>query len=152
MTHVCCSNRECFFCDERHICRSNYITVNEYGVCDVEAEYTEVAPEYQNEFWIKCQCEEGGEITRRLVKGFRYEYRGLVLYTTDNIRDGIDNVSFTEEKTGMRRGNLKTINEMYDKLIETREKEPPVMDYPICQEVCGNDDDSNSDTEEEYPF
>lgn len=131
MTIVRCSNDGCYFCDGNGLCTSNSIEIEE-GYCLTETDYTEAAPEYQNEYWIRVQKES--ESYRLKKKGYKYIYRDLVLYTRDDIRHGLEEVTFDEGKTGMHLSTLKVIEEKYEEIQQKIMSEPDVMTFPEAPE------------------
>lgn len=127
MTIIKCTNTGCYFRDSNGYCTSNFVEVED-SFCITETDYTHAAPEYQNEYWIRLQ--KDGVDCRSKQKGYKYVYKDLVLYTRDDIRNGMKEVYFDEEKTGMRLSTLEKIEENYDKILQKINAEPNVMTFP----------------------
>ena len=151
MTIIKCSNTGCYFRDSNGYCTSNFREIDD-SFCVTETDYTHAAPEYQNEYWIRLQKDDKNY--RRKQKGYKYVYRDLVLYTQDDIRYGLDEVFFDEEKTGMRLSTLKMIEEKYDEILQKVKTEPNVMTFPDAGDTLFHLSSENEDTytSDELPF
>ena len=132
MTLITCENTDCYFCDGRY-CTASNVDLSEEGYCLSEADYTDVAPEYQNEYWIALQDDQG-QACRKKIKGYKHLYKDLVLYTQYDVRDGIDEAGFTESITGMFAGMGADLDKHYEEIKKVIRELPPVMSLPIYKE------------------
>jgi hypothetical protein len=93
----------------------------------------EVSEEYKNVYWLHCQDENKKEYRKKAL-GKRYEILGLVWYTKEDDRDGIKDIIFTEEKSGVACQGKFITEERLETIKETIEKTKPVMELPEIQE------------------
>ena len=126
-----CCNYDCVnYKNEK--CSLKSIFINEEGMCSSYEIYTETDPSYQNEYWIACKDENGNQF--RIKKhGYKYIWKDITLYTSDDIRQGLEKVRFTEESTGfcVGMGIGKEQEDNYEKIKEIIKNSPSVMSYPI---------------------
>ncbi len=106
----------------------------EDGKCSDYKDYFVNNPLYQDVYFKRCHTLMDGKPLeyRAQSKGMRYEWKGFVLYTEDDIRNTIDNASFTEEITGllMSGGDMRT-REGFDEVVrEVIKMNRPVLEYP----------------------
>lgn len=129
------------------ICANNEILMDIEG-CESWKEYPQPDdPEYQSEFWMAMRFNKRSEKTvdgekftygpvevRTKCKGKKVEFGGLTFYTRDDVRYGLENADFTEEKTGMKIPgyvmNLKDIETVKQRVNE----KPSVMELPEYKE------------------
>ena len=131
MTKVFCSMSECVF-NKSMVCHAKSIEFIE-GACFDYKEYTKL-PEYKNTYWIAIE-DENGKPWRVKRRGFRKEYRGFVLYTSEDVRTkrGMDEAFFTEAYTGYSVGTLSNLKDV-EKLKQMKKKiaeTESVMNLPV---------------------
>lgn len=128
-----CCNYDCVNY-KKDKCGKKAIFINEEGMCSDYKVYTDTDPSCQNEYWIACRDKKGNPF--RIQKhGYKYVWKDIVLYTSDDIRQGLNNVRFTEEQTGfcVGTGIGKVQENNYDKFKEIIKTSPNVMSYPVGQ-------------------
>lgn len=114
-------------------CSLHYVTMVD-GRCSNYKDYCKSDPLYQHEYFKRCRANQDGKTIEYRVqaRGMRYEWKEFVLYTGDDIRDGIDSADFTEEITGMLvlgrdMQSREGLEELIRKHIKTQK---PVLEYP----------------------
>ena len=130
MTTVYCDYTNCEHCS-KGICQKEIIYAGD--VCDSWVDHVEVSEEYKNVYWLHCQDENKKEYRKKAL-GKRYEILGLVWYTKEDDRDGIEDIIFTEEKSGVACQGKFITKERLKTIKETIEKVKPVMELPEYQE------------------
>lgn len=131
MTKVYCSMSECVF-NKSMVCQAKSIEFIE-GACFNYKEYTKL-PEYKNVFWIAIK-DENGKPWRVKRRGYKKEYKGLVLYTSEDVRTkkGMNEAFFTEEFTGYSIGTLSNLNdaEKFKQVKKKMAESESVMTLPV---------------------
>ena len=133
MTEVYCSSTECKY-NKQTKCEAESIRLDDME-CMEYADYTETAPEYQEIYYTANEREAvGGKVKFRVEKkGLKYEWCGFTVYTSNDIRYGIEDAYFTEAKTGvlfpmdeLQRGEIDA-----DTIREKLKEYPDVMSLPL---------------------
>ena len=97
-TKVSCDADTCEYCKDG-ICTSEKIAMADFK-CDEFVKHTDISPEYNHVFYKRVRNIDGR--TRKAKSyGKRYKMQGFVWYTDQDDRNGIDDISFTEEKSGL---------------------------------------------------
>lgn len=127
-----CDLDKCVNC-RHNTCQRGELTLYD-GQCEEYEDITE-GPDYQEEYFIACECrsEDDGERIqyRQARKGKRVEIDGDVYYTRDDIRDGIVGAAFTDAITGRLVGGKDLMSDICVRMIkEKRKSVTPVMDMP----------------------
>ena len=130
MTTVYCDYTNCEHCS-KGICQREIIYACDG--CEQWVDHVEVSEEYKNVYWLHCQDKNKKEYRKKAL-GKRYEILGLVWYTKEDDRDGIKDIIFTEEKSGVACQGKFITKERLETIKETIEKVKPVMDLPEYQE------------------
>lgn len=110
------------------------------GQCEEYEDITE-GPDYQERYFIACEykpkdCKPGESIRyRKLKKGKRVVREGVVFFTNDDIRDGLNGAELTEARTGMLiQGEHIENAEAMRIILKMREEMPPITAYPWMDE------------------
>ncbi len=142
MTNVSCDLRSCKY-NLAGACQSDIIHIAEDCVCYEFTSYDEDNPAYKHQYWKACfwkpreKNRKNQEVTkyRMPAYGLRYEFGGLVFYTGDDIRQGIEFADFTEERSGMRLKGHDLLDEESFILIKKASQEAkPVIELPWMHE------------------
>ena len=129
MTRVKCSELTCRDCKD-WICERNEVVLVSMECMDYVA-YVDVDPEYQNKYYRQLKSHEDGHLCRQESRGKRYEFFGMVFYTSQDDRRGIEDLVFTEEVSGYRiRGRNIMKEEMAQKIREKIAQAVPVATLP----------------------
>lgn len=75
-----------------------------------------------------------GQQCRKKVKGYKYVFKDLVLYTQYDVRDGIEEAGFTESVTGMYTGLGAALEKRYEDIKQAIKELPPVISLPVYHE------------------
>ena len=130
MTTVYCAYTNCEHCSNG-ICQKDEIYACDG--CESWVNHVEVSEEYKNVYWTHCHDENKKEYRKKAL-GKRYEILGLVWYTKEDDREGIKDIIFTEEKSGIACQGKFITEERLETIKETIEKTKPVMELPEYQE------------------
>lgn len=118
------------------------------GICDMDeinlidgergsyVAHTWLAPEYQETFWKRLTSKADQHECRTTARGKRYEMIGLVWFTDQDDRWGIEDISFTEKRSGLRCLG-KDINDEHAEVI--RKKVRAVSPVEALPEAEPND-------------
>ena len=114
-------------------CQLKYISLVD-GSCTDYKDYVTNNPLYKNPYFkrIKTLIDGNRIECRTRSYGMRYEWRGIVLYTEDDIRYSIDNAGFTEEVTGcyVSGFDLQTREGYEENIRKCIENLSPVLSLP----------------------
>ena len=109
------------------------------GKCDDYKDYFKNNPLYEAPYFKRCRtCVDGKTLEYRVPsKGMRYEWKGFVLYTEDDIRETIGHANFTEETTGllMSGETMLTSKEFPEIVRNAINREKPVLELPLMVNV-----------------
>ena len=136
MTKVYCDLTTCKYIEKAgendFVCSLNEIELSSEECCEY-ASYVILSPEYRETFWKRIKSRADGHICRQECNhGKRYERDGNVYFTQQDDRWGIDDIWFTEEKTGLRLKGKdlgQRIGEINGKILTVK----PVMSFPEAQ-------------------
>ena len=129
MTTVKCSEWTCRDCKDG-ICERDDVELESMECLDYVA-WVDVAPEYQNTYYRQLKSREDEHLCRQESRGKRYEFFGMVFYTSQDDRSGIEDLEFTEEVSGYRiRGRDIMKEEMAQKIREKVAQAVPVATLP----------------------
>ena len=137
MTKVYCDLTMCEYIkragEHDFVCGRDEIELDGCECCEF-ASHVILSPEYRETFWKRIKSKVDGHICRQeCVHGKRYERDGNVYFTHMDDRWGIDNIWFTEEKTGLRlKGSDlgQRIDEINGKVLSVK----PVLSFPEAKE------------------
>ena len=137
MPKVYCGWFSCEYCkkegEEDFICGCDEIRYSDD--CMTYISHVEVSSEYCKTFWKKIQSrKDKHECKLKCDKGKRYEMLGLVWFTDQDDRWGIDDVWFTEQKTGLWCKGRDITKEILDKVKDKLEVMIPVVNLPEAEE------------------
>ena len=113
-----CDASECKHnCDQ--YCKLHCVYIED-GRCTDYKDYFQNNPLYESLYFKRCRAlSNGKKIECRVqAKGLRYEWKGLVLFTEDDIRNSIVHARFTEQITGLliSGGDMQT-REGFDEVV-----------------------------------
>lgn len=130
MTLIKCTTSQCEYC-VKGICSRDEVTFDA-GDCEEYLFHPDVCPDYRNTFWKRIKSRKDN-IEKRLEsnQGKRYEVNGLVFFTEDDDRNGIDEIWFTEERTG-RRLLGKYLKPEFTERIRSMDTDSPLMELPVA--------------------
>ncbi len=137
MTKVYCDISSCEFWktgDSRGgICDRDEIKLADEQ-CLSFVEHTYASPEYGESFWKRLRSrEDKHECKQKAERGKRYEMIGLVWFTDQDDRWGIEDISFTEEKSGLRCFG-RDINDRLAEAIRKKVRSvSPVEELPMAE-------------------
>lgn len=133
MTDVKCEDWECWN-NRLGQCQAERISL-QGGSCEQYVDHREVAPEYQEQYFIACCKEVNGEKLRYRLeeRGKRMELLGLTVFTSDDTRWGTEKARFTEARTGIAIP-IQEMEKSPEKEREIRERlaqQPDVTALPL---------------------
>lgn len=131
MTKVVCGYSGCEYC-ARGICQKEEIEIA--GTCLDWVSHVEISKEYNNIFYKHIGDNKTGEEYKKEARGKRYEMIGLVWYTDEDDREGIEEISFTEEVSGMRTKGRNITEENLPKIMKVLAETKPVKDLQETRE------------------
>lgn len=127
-----CDASECKHnCDQ--YCKLHCVYIED-GRCTDYKDYFQNNPLYESLYFKRCRAlSDGKKIECRVqAKGLRYVWKGLVLFTEDDIRNSIVHARFTEQITGLliSGGDMQT-RDGYDEVVRKNIKSQiPVLELP----------------------
>ena len=127
MTKVKCSYSGCEYCT-KGICQKEEIELDD--ICLDWLSHVEVSKEYNNIFYKHIRDNKTGKEYKKEARGKRYEMLGFVWYTDEDDREGIEEISFTEEVSGMKAQGKSITEENMKKIMEKLTEAKPVKDLP----------------------
>ena len=131
MTKVVCGYSGCEYC-ARGICQKEEIEIDD--TCLDWVSHVEISKEYNDIFYKHIRDNKTGEEYKKEARGKRYEMLGLVWYTDEDDREGIEEISFTEEVSGMRTKGRNITEENLPKIKKMLAEVKPVKDLPETRE------------------
>lgn len=131
MTKVVCGYSGCEYC-ARGICQKEEIEIDD--TCLDWVSHVEISKEYNDIFYKHIRDNKTGEEYKKEARGKRYEMLGLVWYTDEDDREGIEEISFTEEVSGMRTNGRNITEENLPKIMKMLAEVKPVKDLPETRE------------------
>lgn len=133
MTKICCSRRDCVWCDpDEGICLETLVRMTEDGCQSYDTIFER--PEYQEVFWIAVGSK--GAMFRVERMGKRIEYRGRVFYTIEQT-DERESFIVTDAITGAEVGTFAHVKKRWDAFLAAASWYPDVMSYPPAEIVDG---------------
>lgn len=99
--------------------------------CVTFGAHTDMSREYRETFWKRIKSTKDGHICKKeSTQGKRYVMFGLVLFTENDDRWGIDEIWFTEQRSGLRCLG-KDLTEENAAMIKSKvDSITPVIDLP----------------------
>lgn len=139
MTKVRCYTSDCEFWTPGDV-RSGFCGRDEIELDDTCGDYvnhTDISPEHRKTFWKRVRSRKDKHECKLSCEGKRFEICGLVWFTDQDDRWGIDELSFTEERSGLRCKG-RDINEAnIEKIKKILSTVSPVEDLPEATQEDG---------------
>ena len=130
MTKVHCDYSSCEFYKKDGIfglCQCEEIELEDCD-CNSYRDHTEISPEYRETFWKRIKGRKSGKILKQEGRGKCCEMIGMVWYTEQDDRWGIDEIFFTGARSGLKIKGCDIKEELKPKIRERVLTDPPVQD------------------------
>lgn len=136
MTKIFCQNTDCInFDDHSWTCKSECVTIGEEFLCSCD-EYKSYrdSSEYLEKHFIAVRAydSEGNKVAARALEfGKRIEYKGVIFFTRDRVRED-DSHRLTHEKTGYDVGTMSQLKDRWEKFVEKAKELPDIESLPLA--------------------
>lgn len=113
------------------ICQRPSIELDQDGTCETYDQHSLISPEYQKVFLKRIVSRADRRECKLPARGKRYEFHGLVWFTDQDDRYGIDELKFTEQRSGLlARGRDIRNPEVIDRIRARIQEIEPVEALP----------------------